>query len=365
MRKKLLILSVPPPFGGGELRAKQLSNYFSGNPEYIIIENANKSKNKSNQGKILVSNIFINIRYIFLNVLTIIKVRPAVVYLSIPKNFVPLLKVLPVLITSKIVKSKIAGELAGRNFYFLESKGLSYKLGLKILKAFDSIRVLGNSVDKTLKQHGLINNVVFDNGVDIPLQKENKVKSINSDSLTLGFVGALHRNKGIFMLLELANLLKKSNINFKLQIAGEWENTKDKIEVENYVKENQLKENVNFLGLIHNEEKWQFYKRTDIFILPSYNEGQPLVLIEAMAFGIPILCSGVGAIPDTVTSGYNGFIIKEFKAEEYAEKVKVLIEDVDFYKTISTNNLKTFNKRFYVQDYFVNIHNWIKNCKNL
>ena len=361
MRKKVLILSVPPPFGGGEIRAKQLSNYFSENPEFIIIENSNKSKNKSNQGKVLLSNVFINIRYIIRNVLTIIKTRPAAVYMSIPKNFIPLLKVLPVLLATKLFGGKVIGELAGRNFYFLETKGISYWLGLRILKAFNSIRVLGESVNDTLKSHGLISNVVIDNGVDILNQKHNVVKSIKNTSVTIGFVGALHENKGIYILVEIANLLKASNVNFTLEIAGEWGNAEDKVNIQKYIEQNDLSEKINFLGLIHNEEKWEFYKKIDVFVLPSYNEGQPLVLIEAMGFGIPIVCSGVGAIPDTVTSGYNGFIIEEYSAIKYVEKIEGLIRNQELYNNISSNNLKTFEDRFLVNDYFKNIHNWINN----
>jgi len=360
MRKKVLILSVPPPFGGGEIRAKQLSNYFSGNPEFVIIENSNKSKNKSNQGKVLLSNVFINIKYIIRNVLTIIKARPAAVYMSIPKNFIPLLKVLPVLMTTKLFGGKVIGELAGRNFYFLETKGMSYGLGLKILKAFNSIRVLGDSVNETLKSHGLTTNVVIDNGVDILDQKHNTVKSINDTSVTIGFVGALHEKKGIYILVEIASLLKASDVNFTLEIAGEWGNSEDKIKVENYIEQNNLSEKIKFLGLIHNEEKWEFYKKIDVFVLPSYNEGQPLVLIEAMGFGIPIVCSGVGAIPDTVTSGYNGFIIEEFSATKYTDKIKKLLKDEDCYREISSINLNTFAARFKVENYFKNIHDWIE-----
>ena len=91
MKKKILLLSVPPPFGGGEIRARQLANYFSKNPEFLVIENSNKSKNKSNQGKVLLSNIFINIRYIIRNISVVILVRPVLVYMSIPKNLIPLL----------------------------------------------------------------------------------------------------------------------------------------------------------------------------------------------------------------------------------------------------------------------------------
>ena len=355
----MLILNVPPPYGGGEIRAKQLSNYFSNKPDFVIIENSNKSKNKSNQGKILLSNLIINVNYIIKNLKIIIKEKPSVVYMSIPKKIIPLFKIIPVLILTRIFGGKVIGELAGRNFYFLETHGLSYWFGLKILKVFNSIRVLGESVNDTLKTHGLTSNIVIDNGVNILNQKYNTVKSIKHTPVTIGFVGALHEKKGIYILLEIAKLLKDSNVNFTLEIAGEWENSEDKVKAENYVKQHKLTNEIKFLGLIHNEEKWKFYKKIDVFVLPSYNEGQPLVLIEAMGFGIPIVCSGVGAIQDTVISGFNGFIIQDFRSNKYVEEIKKLLRDTCLYKEISLNNLETFERRFKVDDYFKNIHQWI------
>lgn len=364
MKKKLLILSVPPPFGGGEIRAKFMADYFIGYDDFVIVENSNKSKNKSNQGKLLISNVVINIGYIIKNLWTVIKVRPSVVYLSIPKNFIPLIKIVPVLLTIKFFGGKVIGELAGRNFYFLETKGVSYNLGLKILKLFSSIRVLGESVKSTLKTYGLHKVIVIDNGVEIPNQKSNKVKSLGNSAVIIGFVGALHKMKGIYVLIEIANLLKSKNVNFKLQIAGEWENDKDKVHIQNYINENDLGSNINFLGLIHSQAKWEFYKKTDVFVLPSFNEGQPLVLIEAMAFGIPIVCSDAGAIPDTVTSNYNGFTIEKFSAEEYVEKIIELLNSKELYHKISSNGLRTFTERFLVENYLKNIHNWIDNSNN-
>lgn len=362
--KILLILSVPPPFGGGEIRAKQLSNYFSQYSEFIILENSNKSKNKSNQGKVSLGNVIINLRYIIRNVFTIIKERPALVYMSIPKNFIPLLKVLPVVLTTKLFGGKIVGELAGRNFYFLEAKGWSHSLGLKILKLYNSIRVLGKSVETTLLAYGLHKTIVVDNGVAIPNHDKNTAKTIKGSHIAIGFVGALHKMKGIRLLTEIANLLKANGVNFTMKIAGEWGNDKDKVYIQDYIENNNLSGNIEFLGLIHNEAKWDFYKNIDIFVLPSYNEGQPLVLIEAMAFGVPIVCSMVGAISDTVTSGYNGFIIEEFVAKDYVNKIEDLIQDKELYNNISANGIKTFNERFLVEDYFRNIHNWINNSVN-
>jgi glycosyltransferase involved in cell wall biosynthesis len=142
-------------------------------------------------------------------------------------------------------------------------------------------------------------------------------------------------------------------------IAGEWENRKDKSIVNKFIRENNLINKIEFLGLIHDKDKWSFYRQLDFFVLPSFNEGQPLVLIEAMGFGIPILCSNVGAIPDTIKSGYNGFIVENFRAKDYLLHIQELIKNKKYYSEISLNNLNTFRKRFLIENYFKKIHSWI------
>ena len=60
------------------------------------------------------------------------------------------------------------------------------------------------------------------------------------------------------------DLLKESNVNFTLEIAGEWENSEDRAKVQEYIEQNNLSEKIKFLGLIHDQEKWDFYKKTDV-----------------------------------------------------------------------------------------------------
>src|SRR5690554_994605 len=94
-KKKIVILNIPPPFGGGEIRAKLLYNYFKSNTEFVVLTNSNENKNKSNQGKTSMSNLIINIKYILRNCKIILKQKPSLVYISIPKSFFPILKTVP------------------------------------------------------------------------------------------------------------------------------------------------------------------------------------------------------------------------------------------------------------------------------
>lgn len=360
-RKKMVILSIPPPYGGGEIRAKLLHDFLEKNKEYIIITNSNDKKNKSNQGKLSFQNIWININYIRKNCQKIWRAKPSVVYISIPKDFFPLLKIVPILLVCKMVKAKLIGELAGRNFYFLEKSGFRRVIGRYLLKRFNSIRVLGNSVKKTLENSGLQKTVVIDNGIELSNEVVRTVKSRkpNDAPLELLFIGALNKNKGIYVLLEIIKKLSETKISIHANIVGEWSSEMDKANTMKFIRENELADYLTFHGLLLTHDKWRLLSKSDIFVFPSFNEGQPLVLIEAMAFGMPIVSSTVGAIPDTIENGVNGFMIEEHDANQYFKKIVELSQNVELYERISNKNIETYENRFTSNEYCLNIQKWI------
>lgn len=359
--KILLILNIPPPYGGGEIRAKILYDYFIEKPNYYLITNSNKSQNKATQGKLTIKNILNNINYQLKNCFSIFKVKPKVVYLSIPKKIVPLLKILPVIFTCKIVNAKLVGELAGSRFFFLENKGIIRKAGKIILKQFFQIRLLGNSVQQQMKNYDIINTTVFDNGTDVPNYSLNIPKKINTDTIQISFIGALHKHKGIYLLCETAKILTEKKIPFKMNIIGEWENPVDKQAILQYIKHYKLDSKILFHGLKHGDDKWNILANTDLYLFPSYNEGQPISVIEALAFGIPVIASNVGAIPDTIKNNENGFIIEEQNAKLYADKITFLIENPKQFYKISAQNLISYKERFTVENYCKSVERWLNN----
>lgn len=70
------------------------------------------------------------------------------------------------------------------------------------------------------------------------------------------------------------------------------------------------KDNVEFPGWIRNEQKRQYLREADIFLLPSYNEGMPMAILDAMGCGLPIVSTDVGGIPKIVRQGINGYLYK-------------------------------------------------------
>ncbi|OGX83788.1 glycosyltransferase family 4 protein [Hymenobacter glacialis] len=121
------------------------------------------------------------------------------------------------------------------------------------------------------------------------------------------FLGRLGQRKGVYDLLEAAGQLIKeqghANLEFYLAGDGELELVQQAIETKG------LQQHVRVLGWMGDEEKRYWLRETDTLVLPSYNEGLPMSILEAMAAGKIIVSSRVGGIPDLVTEGVNGFLI--------------------------------------------------------
>ena len=81
---------------------------------------------------------------------------------------------------------------------------------------------------------------------------------------------------------------------------------------------------VSYLGWIDEGEKGELYRSADLLVLPSYEEGLPYVIVEAMAAGLPIVATPVGAIPEVINDGINGLLVKPGDYRALADKLLTL-----------------------------------------
>ncbi|MBA4167036.1 MAG: glycosyltransferase family 4 protein [Chitinophagaceae bacterium] len=126
-----------------------------------------------------------------------------------------------------------------------------------------------------------------------------------SGPVKLLFLGIIGDRKGIFDLLKVLWMNKDVfSGQFTLTIGGNGEVERLKEAIRN----NHLDKQVNFVGWIVGEQKRQLLDECDIYILPSYNEGLPISILEAMAHGKPIISTSIGGIPEIVHPGHNGWL---------------------------------------------------------
>ncbi|PHJ64574.1 glycosyl transferase family 1 [Nostoc linckia z18] len=165
--------------------------------------------------------------------------------------------------------------------------------------------------------------VVFYNPVKIPVEVPNR--SI-PDKVNLLFLGRIGQRKGAFDLIEAISLLPKEHrTKLSLIMAGDGEVE----QARNLVTTLNLEDYIKLPGWIGSDERDILLTQANIFVLPSYNEGLPLAMLEAMAWELPVVVTPVGGIPEIVTDLENGFIVNPGNPEELSSSLKSLIENED------------------------------------
>ena len=144
---------------------------------------------------------------------------------------------------------------------------------------------------------------------------------ITKDEVVIGFSGRLSEEKAPDIFLEVAKLCQGiSNLRFVMTGAGPMATEISK-------QLNLLPPSVKFVfaGLVNDVN--QYLALYDVLVLPSRLDGRPLVVMEALACGLPVIASNVGALPDLIEDGKNGYLVPAANAEKFAVKVETLAGD--------------------------------------
>ena len=106
-----------------------------------------------------------------------------------------------------------------------------------------------------------------------------------------------------------------------------------------------IKKDVHFLGYVRDEvELSRLYQDSDVFILPSYTEGVPKVILEAMANGLPVVATSVGGIPEIIQDGLNGLLVPSGDAEAICDSVYRLLKDEELRMRMRESAIETGRK---------------------
>lgn len=145
------------------------------------------------------------------------------------------------------------------------------------------------------------NVVVVKNVIAEPVINPNK-----TTCFSLLFLGLLGQNKGIYDLLDCLNEHKSVfSGKLKLFVGGNGEISK----VTQIISKYGLSDIVSFEGWVSGDKKIELLNKVDAYILPSYHEGLPISILEAMSYSLPIISTNVGGIPEILKNGENGFIM--------------------------------------------------------
>ena len=166
--------------------------------------------------------------------------------------------------------------------------------------------------------------VVATTTVDAKLfQKQvvNNESNSSLDCLKILFLSRLIKGKGVYETIKAFENLRTDNFNIQLIIAGSGEESEA---IKLLVEQN---ENITLTGHVEGQEKIELYKNCTLYCLPSYSEGLPTSVLEAMSFGKPIITTAVGGLKSFFQDGVMGYFVQPKDVDDLEMKLRTLLKD--------------------------------------
>ncbi len=162
----------------------------------------------------------------------------------------------------------------------------------------------------------------------------------DTEEIRVLFMGKLDRGKGVFDLIDVAGSLKRNGKKVRFILCGEGEREA----LQKAAAKKGVADRVDFPGWI--SDKSTYYCLGDIFVLPSYNECLPMVLIEAASYGLPIVSTRVGGIPDIIVDQCNGFLVNPGDVGALKERIAVLVDSVKLRQEMGSKGMQLVDRAF-------------------
>ena len=164
---------------------------------------------------------------------------------------------------------------------------------------------------------------------------------IDKNDIVISVFGRLSSEKGQLVLLRAFKNVKSCIENVKLMIVGEGP---DEVSLKAETKKLDLEEDVIFCG--YQQLIRDYYEAAEIVVVPSFSEGLPNVILEAMCLSKPVLATDVGSVYEIINDGVNGWIIPPGNVDVMAEKLKELIINIDISKKVGATSRSMLFPKF-------------------
>lgn len=226
----------------------------------------------------------------------------------------------------------------GRFLSFIdEQRGWRRNLAMKTLKKAAKVIALSQQWQSLFeKAWGLQNVVTIINGVPAP-QPSLDITKLQKHIL---FMGAITKNKGILDLIQALSLVKD---DFHFHIAGNHAtDITPSMLMQTIHSYPNLDNKISVEGIVMGEHKLRLLQQCDIFCLPSYIEGLPMSVLEAMSYQQAVLVSNVGGLPDLIVHEQNGLLIPPGDINAITKGLERLLGQVPFKQSLAQAGKQTF-----------------------
>jgi glycosyltransferase involved in cell wall biosynthesis len=240
-------------------------------------------------------------------------------------------------------------------FYFLyERRGKAWQWFVrKIVGLCHGIVVVSNEWKKLeevvpgCQIYYLPNAINLSSYADVGLEK---LRSISDRSrLHVLYLGHLGKEKGSFDLICAAKLVLALEYGVVFDLVGQEQVTGDMEQLNTQVAQAGLEQFIHIQPAVNGAEITELFRTADIFVYPSYHEGMPMAVIEAMACGLPIIATQVGGLPDLVFPDVNGLLVPAGQPDQLASAIRQLIDDPPLRYSMQAGSFRLAQENFDIE----------------
>lgn len=374
-RKKILfVASLPPPMGGVEHAMQQLlGSSLTQRFEIIHIDSRIRLANVK-RGYINLSGIKKLLTICFKIIVKVIATRPKIVYFPISSNKTGFARDGILIFLTKILGLKIVAHYRGGNFdnFYNYSSWIGKALIRFVLICVDKLIVLGESIKRTFR--GIYPEKkeikIVPNGINLKAFSHCPTsRNFNAESpFIILYIGNISFVKGFYDLMLVYKKLFNKYSNLQLVYAGEiisvdqeknilqryFSNEIQKRmngsskEISKFLQES-AKYNAKYLGTINSKRKMKILSEATVFVLPSYSEGFSMGALEAMAAGLPVITTNVGAMREVIKHSENGYTIEPGDCEALFRKLSIIMKDRELCKRMGQKSFEIAKKHFDIE----------------
>ena len=238
------------------------------------------------------------------------------------------------LLVGKWYKKPVVLTVHGSDINVLNKKFLLKLLNGFILSHMDCVIAVSPVLEETLRKMGVMQERLryIPNGVDIeefyPVSTDYPVTN------RILWVGRMSKEKGLDILIKAMREVVQDVPQAQLILVGDGP---ERGAVEQMIKDYHLGEHIHLEGLQSHLEMPRYFRMSQIFVLPSAYEGFPLVVLEALASGLPCIASNVGGIQAVIENGVNGYLVPPKDASELSFKIIELMSNPEVVKEMGKN----------------------------
>jgi glycosyltransferase involved in cell wall biosynthesis len=235
------------------------------------------------------------------------------------------------------------------NKFVYSISGIKKKIVEKIFFKANAIIDLSQQNIDHIKEMGFKNKLILETTlVDEALVKDINIeehiqKRFHAPKKKILFLSRIEKTKGIYVLLEAFKKINAVNPDVNLIYAG------DGLELNDIKKlvEKEKRSNVTFTGFVDGKAKQDLFLNASVFVFLSEFEGMPNAVLEAMAFGLPVVTTNVGGIASVFINEKNGFLVNDTNTNAIADNITALLYNEALNKNVSNLNYKEAREKFW------------------